>query len=195
MEFRFQYILLIATLMLFQFSYAGDKRLSLDNEYFEFGVSTGVISVQDFTSEFSLGLQSTFTASEHFFLQLNYMQADVSLSSSEENIGRFFNGDDRTYTHYDVLLGYNIFQGEIFLDEGVSTLSSLYAVAGVGNNSFGGEDVLAYTVGFGYQLGLSRRYNLRFDFRDYIYDSSLTLGNRSQTVHNTHFTVGIGYLW
>ena len=195
MESRLQYILLIGTLGLIQPALADDKRLSLDNEYFEFGVSSGILNIQDFGSEFSLGLQTTFTASESFFLQFNYLQAEASLSSYENSQGQYFSDDDRDFVHYDVLLGYNIFQGEIFLGEGVSTLSSLYSVIGVGHNSFGGEDELAYTIGMGYKVGLSRKVNLRFDFRDYIYESTLLLGNEAYTVHNTHFTVGISYLW
>lgn len=194
MELRFQHLFLIVSAFLVGLTgsaWADSKKLPLDNEYFELGITTGVVAIQDFNSEYTLGVGATFAASESFFLQFNYMTANSSLSAFEESQGRYFDGSDRTFTHYDLLVGYSIFHGELFVREGDSTLSNLYVVGGVGNNSFGGEDNFATTVGLGYKLGLSRKYNLSFDFRDYIYKSSLIVEDK--TVHNTHFSIGLSY--
>ncbi len=175
-------------------SYA-QKRLKLDNEFLEFGINTGIVNIQDFTSEIGLGLQATFSASEKFFLQFNYLQANAGNSSFEERIGQQFSGSDRDYSHYDLLAGYNIFDGEIFRGDGIATLSSLYFVGGVGSNQFGGEEVQTITWGLGYKVALTRKVNLRLDYRNYIYDSSLVLGEREQSVTDTYFSIGLGYLW
>ena len=195
MEPRFQYIFLASLLTILAIPASANKRLALDNEYFEFGVNLGVINVQDFTSEFGIGLQATFSASENFFLQFNFLQADIAESSFEAQIGQSFSGSDRQYRHYDLLVGYNIFDGEIFLGNGKANLSSLYVVGGFGSNQFGGEEVFSSTLGLGYKIGLTRKINLHVNYRNYLYNSSLVLGEREQSVRDTHFSVGLGYLW
>jgi outer membrane beta-barrel protein len=194
MEFRLQHLILIAcactcasTTVLSQ-----ERALNLNKDYFEIGVNAGVLAIQDFNSEYSFGVNATFQASEDFFLQSNYVQADASLSAFENSQGQYFGGGDRTFSYYDILIGYNLLQGEFYPSEGKSTLSSLYTVAGVGNVSFGGEDSFATTLGIGYKLELRRRLNLRLDFRDIIYDSILTPENK--TTHNTRVSIGISYV-
>ena len=199
MEFRLQHFLLSLSATFFLFSHASaiaaGKKLDLNNEFFEFGVSGGVINIQDFTSEPTVVLTATFNATEDFFLQYNYQFADVSLSSFEAGPDRdsFFEGESRSYTHYDVLLGYKFFQSEFFIADGYTTIGNLYTVIGAGNNSFGGEDAFATVVGIGYKVGLNRRWNLRTDFKDYIYKSGIFADQR--TTHNTSFTVGLSFLW
>lgn len=192
MESRFQHFILVFLASMALPVCADNARLDLDSEVFELGASSGVLAIQDFNSEWSFGFDATFHASEDFFLQLNYLEAEASLSSFENSQGRYFSGSDRVFSHYNLLLGYNLFQGEFYPSEGNSTLSTFYGVAGVGNISFGGEESFSSVIGLGYKLGLSRRFNLRVDFRDYIYESNLIVDNA--TAHNTHFTLGFGFL-
>ncbi len=206
MEIRFQHILLIAgaaflfLAMLFQPALAGDsvaktsnRSVNINDEVFELGVTLGVINIADFGSEYVTGLNTTFRASENFFLQFNLLTAEASLSSYEENQGRYFSGDDRTYSHYNLLLGYNIFQGEVFGSKARASLSSLYLIGGVGDTEFGGETAFTYVYGIGYQMALGRRYVLRFDNRNYIYRSSLI--KEDEDVHNSQLSAGIGFLF
>ncbi|WP_370979996.1 outer membrane beta-barrel domain-containing protein [Agaribacterium sp. ZY112] len=193
MVVRFQHVLLSFSLLLAALSgHAQDARPNLDNELFEFGVDAGVLAIQDFNTELAAGFNATFHGSEDFFLQFNYLTADAGYSAFENSQGPYFEGDDRRFTHYDLLLGYNLLAGELYPSEGVSTLSNLYLVAGVGNNSFGGEESFGASLGLGYKLGLTRRLNLRFDFRDHIYQSDLI--KNDATTHNTQLSIGIGYL-
>ncbi|TQV82802.1 outer membrane beta-barrel domain-containing protein [Aliikangiella coralliicola] len=170
-----------------------DSIEQLDNELFELGVTTGIINIQDFGSEFVTGINAGFIASEDIFMQLNYVFADAGLSSFEKSQGALFSGDDRKFQHFDFLVGYNLYQGEQFFSGTDAQLSSLYLVAGIGDTDFGGEESFTYTVGIGYQIGLSRTYNLKFDYRDYIYDSSLLLEDES--THNAQFSVSLNVLF
>ncbi|PCK10008.1 MAG: outer membrane beta-barrel domain-containing protein [Alteromonadaceae bacterium] len=172
---------------------AKDKRLDINNEVFELGITVGALAIQDFNTEPSLGINATFNASEDFFLQLSYLFADASRSSFEASQGQFFEGSDRTFSHYSVLLGYNIFQGEIYPKDGKSTLTALYVVGGVGNVDFGGENNFSTIFGVGYKLGLTRRINLRLDFRSLVYESNLVA--EGETSYNNQLTVGVGYLF
>lgn len=169
------------------------EKLTIDKEFFAVGIYTGMLSIQDFNSELSFGFEGSFKASEDFFLQFNYFQADASLSSFELSQGQLFSGADRKFTHYDFLLGYNLFQAEFFGSGTSSAISALYLVAGAGETEFGGENNFTLTVGTGYQFALNRRYVLRVDYRDHIFKSSLL--EEDANTHNTQISVGLSYLF
>lgn len=170
------------------------QNIRIDQDVFELGLFTGIINIGDFGSEWAVGISAVFQASEDFFLQYNYMQADTDLSAFEQSQGAYFSGDDRTFSHYDLLVGYKIFQGEMYPGEGKENLSSLYLVGGVGDTQFGDEESFTYTLGIGYQIALSRRYVLHADYRNYIYESSL-IRSEETTTTNGQFSVGINYLF
>lgn len=191
---RFLLVLIFATLCISREAGANaGNTLEADNERFELGLSTGVINIGDFTSEFTFGLNANFIATEDFFLQINYVYANASLSSYELSRGALFTGDDRNFHHFDFLLGYNLFQGEIFFTESKPNLSNFYLVLGVGDTNFGGEAGLTFTIGTGYQMNLSRQVILRFDVRDYFYRSNLV--RVDEATHNLHFMTSVSYLF
>lgn len=210
MEIWFQHIFLkacrrlfcVALLLASGLAFAADddteKKTGLDigSELFDIGILFGTINIEDFTSEQVVGLNITFKATEDFFLQYNYVQTEISESSWEVGADYNFNlGDDRTFTHYDLLIGYNIFQGEFFAAKEKSHLSNFYVVAGVGDTDFGGEQNFTYTYGFGYQVEFFRRFLVRADYRDYMFESSLIIGDEEEMLHNTQISLGIGYLF
>ena len=165
----------------------------LDTEFFELGLYGGVLNVQDFTSELLLGARATFHASEDFFLQANLAQAEVSESSFEQKLGSVLEGADRDYTYFNLLLGYNVFQGEVFPFSSQASLSALHLVAGVGNTEFGDEESFTYVIGAGYRVNITRRYVWSVDLRDHIYQSSLLREN--DRTHNVELVMGISYLF
>lgn len=206
MENRFQHFLLTTKLTLaclLLATHAGAEEMSgapseveegstINNEVFELGVTAGIINIADFGSEFTLGISATFKASEDFFLQYNLFQTDAALSSYENSQGKLF--DDRSFRHYDLLVGYNLYQGELYLNSPEAKLSALYLVGGVGDTQFGGEETFTYTLGVGYQIAMTRRFILRFDYRSYIYTSNL-IADENKTVNSTHFSSGLSYLF
>jgi outer membrane beta-barrel protein len=165
----------------------------LDSEFFELGIYGGILNVQDFTSEPLIGARATFHASEDFFLQVNYAQAEITESSFEKKLGSVLAEADRDYTFFNFLLGYNVFQGEVFPFKGHVSLSALYLVAGVGDTEFGDEESFTYTFGAGYKVNLTRRYVWSVDFRDHIYQSSLL--REDERTHNVEISTGISFLF
>ena len=206
MDIRFQFFLLkvnavifLAALCLVPAALADEEgeALNINNEVFELGVFAGIINIEDFTSELAPGISATFRASEDFFIQYNYLQTNVSLSSAEKNLSvgeTYVPNGSRKFSHYDLLLGYNLFQGEFFPSPAKTSLSALYVVAGVGDTEFGGESSMTYTVGVGYQVAIFRRVGLHFDFRDYIYSSSL-VSAKDRRVNTTELSVGLKFLF
>jgi outer membrane beta-barrel protein len=203
MENRFQYIFLKSCLSLLLVFFCGHtlaqtadaSRSSVRSEFLEMGINAGWVNIEDFGNEFAIGAGLTFRATEDFFLQINYMQTDeVELSTAEtEGPTVFIASEERDFKHYDLLLGVNIFQGEFFVSDNKANLSALYGLVGVGETEFGGENRFTYTLGLGYQIAFQRRYIVRFDIRDYIYDSSLIAEDAS--THNFHMSAGISYLF
>lgn len=199
MVYRLQYVFLVLSAVvlnaaLLANSQAGEaKALKLDKDFFAIGITGGILSIQDFNGEIFVGIESSFKASEDFFIQFNYLQADSSLSSFELNQGQLFSGADRKFSHYDFLLGYNLFQAEFFGGGKNSVISSLYLVGGAGETEFGGENNFTVTLGTGYQFALKRRYLLRLDYRDHIFKSSLL--EEDSNTHNTQISAGISYLF
>ncbi|MGH1487057.1 MAG: outer membrane beta-barrel domain-containing protein [Cellvibrionaceae bacterium] len=206
MENRFQYILLVLVSVLAGLlglssianaQTADDKsQFAVGTEFLEIGLSLGMINIEDFPSETATGIHFTFRATEDYFLQLNYMKtSEVSTSTFEEQGSlTSVSGSDREFIHYDVLLGYNLYQGEFFsADSKEANLSSLYLVGGVGETEFRNESRFTYTLGVGYRVAFKRRYIVHVDVRDYNHKTSLNAsGDR---VNNIHWSAGVSYLF
>lgn len=165
---------------------------SANNEFFSLGISFGVLNVEDFTSEFVPSVSATFRASEDFFLQANFLRATISKSAYETTQSALFSGNDRQFTHYDLLFGYNLFQSEFYISAEETALANLYVVSGIGDTDFGGESSFTYTLGVGYEVSVSRNLGLYIDFRDYIYQSTL-VSDEARNVSATQVGVGAKY--
>lgn len=180
------------------YAQAERRPLEINSELFDVGLVTGVMSIHDYPGEFLIGANITFKASEDFFLQYNYVQADIGFSAFEDGEAGVILalGDDRTFKHYDLLLGYNLFQGEFFASgSGDAYLSALYLVTGIGDTHIGDEENFSYTLGVGYQIEFFRKIVMRFDYRNYIYSTSIGLGDEEETARSSQFSVGAGYLF
>jgi outer membrane beta-barrel protein len=203
MENRFQHFLLVSFYSLLLLSASsivqaqsasGFSKDDIDSEFLELGANIGIINIEDFPSEYALGLNLTFRATEDIFLQLNLMSAsDVDLSSAEKDQGAFISDGDRDFLHYDMLVGYNFFQGEFFTSNADAHLSTLHIVGGIGETDFGNESNFSYVFGLGYKIAFYRSYILNFDVRQYAYHSSL-IADDDATVA-THLSVGFSYLF
>ncbi|MBV1884003.1 MAG: outer membrane beta-barrel domain-containing protein [Pseudomonadales bacterium] len=169
------------------------QTIDIDTEFFELGVTTGIISVDDFSSELMLGVGAKFHATEDLFLQFTYGQADVSLSISEKKGDEHFSGSSRTYRYYDFLVGYNVMAGEVFPYENAAYLSSLYVVAGVGNTDFGGENTFTLVAGVGYKVSVNNGLVWSVDLKDHAFKSGLI--RLDEIAHNIEFSTSIGFLF
>lgn len=202
MATRFQYIFLIATFSLLASSFVKaqsvEQSSSVKSEFLEAGISLGTLAVEGFPTTFSTSFNVTFRATEDFFLEFNYLLAqDVEESTfpkQRDEVPNSFDGDSSSdFKHFDLLLGYNLFQGEFFTADKKANLSSLYSVWGVGETTFANEKRFTMTFGLGYQLAFKRRYIVHFDLRDHIYKSSLA--NENESVHNIDSSIGLSYLF
>lgn len=160
----------------------------IDSEFFEVGVFTGILSIEDFGTDVVSGFKASFHATEDFFLQANYGQADAGLSSQEVSTDSLL-FTDRSFEYYNLLLGYNLFPGESFITQDLTLNSAFYLVAGAGNTKFKEDDQFTITLGSGYRIILKDWLTFNLDMRDMSFESQV-LGPSKRT-HNLEFTAGL----
>ena len=166
------------------------EEADIDDEFFEIGVYAGIISIDNFGTEPVYGINALFHATEDFFLQANYGVSKADKTSWEE-LSDFdlLTSSERDYTYYNLMLGYNIFPGEVFMTSRLTFNSDFYLLAGVGNTEFGGEDNFTTTLGTGYRIVLRDWLTWHIDLFDHIFKSDII--KDSQTTHNIELSTGI----
>lgn len=170
------------------------KEADIDNEIFGLGVYAGVLNIDNFGSEPVYGINAMLHATEDFFLQLNYAVSRADKSTWEELTGfNLLPSSDRDYTYYNLLVGYNIFPGEVFLTSKLAFNSDFYLIGGVGNTEFGGEDNFTVTLGTGYRIVLRDWLTWQIDYRDHIFKSDIV--KSSQTTHNVELSTGVTFFF
>ena len=88
----------------------------IDSENFEIGISSGVMSTEDFGNNSSLSAFLAYYVSEDWFLEATYGSSQTSKSSAEWLGGiDLLTEDERELTYLDFSLGLNILPGEIYL--------------------------------------------------------------------------------
>jgi len=167
------------------------KEPAIDTEDFEIGAFAGIMSIEDFGSDLVYGLRLAYHITEGFFVEGTAGQTEAGLTSFEILSGGapIISDDDRTYTYYNLNVGYNVLPGEAFIGESRAFNNSLYLIAGLGSTRFAGDDRFTVNFGFGYRFVLTDSISLRIDFRDHLYDIDL-LGEE-KTVHNLEGTLGL----
>ncbi len=167
------------------------KEPAIDREDFEIGAFVGIMSVEDFGTNVVYGARLAYHITEGFFVEGTVGQTDAGLTSFEVLSGgaRLITDSERTFTYYNLNLGYNILPGEVFIGEGRAYNTNLYLVAGLGPTRFAGDDRFTVNVGAGFRFLLTDSIALHIDFRDHLFDIDL-LGEE-KTVHNLEGHLGL----
>lgn len=167
---------------------------AIDTENFEIGLTLGVISIEDFSSDTLIGARLAYHLSEDFFVEANYGSATAGQTSFEILSGGapFLTEEERDYQYYNLSLGYNL-NGEVFLSPQLAFNSATYFALGAGSTDFGGDNRFTLTLGAGYRLLLTDYFALHFDVRDHIFNSEL-IGEEKST-HNIEYGVGVSFFF
>jgi outer membrane beta-barrel protein len=167
------------------------KEPAIDREDFEVGAFAGVMSVEDFGTDIVYGVRLAYHITEGFFVEGTVGQTDAGLTSFEALSGgaRLITDSERTFTYYNLNLGYNILPGEVFLGEGRAYNTNLYLIAGLGSTRFAGDDRFTVNFGAGYRFLLTDAVAVHLDFRDHLFDIDL-LGE-DKTAHNLEAHLGL----
>lgn len=167
------------------------READIDTENFEIGAFAGIMSIEDFESDIVYGIRLAYHVTDGFFIEGTVGQSEAGLTSFERLSGGapILSDDDRTYTYYNLNLGYNILPGEVFFGENRAYNTNLYLIAGLGATRFAGDDRFTVNFGAGYRFLLTDSVALHIDFRDHLLDIDI-LGE-DKTTHNLEAHVGV----
>lgn len=151
----------------------GDARI--DTENWEVGAFAGVMSIEDFGANSVYGARAAYHITENFFTELS-----IGLTTAGESSLELFDGtilqltdEQRDLTYYNAVIGYNLFQGEIFFGSKRAFNTNFYVVAGAGNTEFADNDYFSYTLGVGTRLFFTDWFTLHGDVRAHSFSHEL----------------------
>ena len=162
----------------------------IDTEDFEITAFYGVLDVEDFGSEPVVGIRAAYHVTEDFFVEATYAESEVKDESFRRLGLPLFPQETQDVEYYALSIGYNVLPGEVFLGRDIAMSSTFYVLAGVGNVEFIEEDEFAYHFGLGLKVLPTDWLSVRFDVRDYIYETDL-LGENEFT-HNLEASFNLG---
>lgn len=167
----------------------------IDSEDFEAGAYAGVMSIEDFGTNFVYGVRASYHITEDFFVEAAYGRTEANETSYETLSGgaKLLTDSERKFDYYNISLGYNLFPGEAFIGGGHAFNTALYVIAGVGNTEFADDSHFTVNGGAGYRFLLTDWMALHVDVRDYIFKSDL-FGN-DKTTNNMEFTGGLTFFF
>jgi outer membrane beta-barrel protein len=166
----------------------------IDSENIEIGVFAGIISIEDFSSDVTAGLRLTYHINENLFVEASYAQATAGETSFEVLSGGlpFLTEEQRDYTYYDVSAAYN-FNGEVFFTDNWVFNTDFFLILGAGSTEFGGDERFTVNAGAGYRILVTDYLSVRFDVRDYVFNSDIIGPEKS--VHNLTFTLSTSFFF
>ena len=163
----------------------------IDNENFEVGLYTGLLSIEDFGSNTVRGIRAAYHASEDIFIEAAYGKSTTEETSYERLLGSvtLLTAEERQLTYYNLSLGFNLLPGESFIGSGHAIHTDLYLIGGIGNTKFAGDNRRTLNIGFGHRMIVNDWLALHLDARNHIFDIDL-LG-KQKTNHNLELHTGL----
>ncbi len=167
------------------------KKPRIDTENFEIGAYAGLMSVEDFGTNFLWGARAAYHITEDLFIEAAYGRTDTDETSFERLSGgaQLISDDERELTFYNASFGWNILPGEAFLGRKLAFTSALFIIGGIGSTDFAGNEEFTWNVGAGYRLLVTDAVALRLDVRDHIFETDV-LGEE-ETTHNIELSAGL----
>ncbi len=167
------------------------KEARVDTENWEVGAFVGVMAIEDFGTGAVYGARVDYHITENLFAEFSVGQTEADETSFEVLSGgtQILTSDERDLTYFNVSVGYNLFQGELFLGENRAYNANLYILAGVGNTDFAGDDFFTLSGGVGTRLFFTDWLSLNADLRAYSFEHEILGPN--QRILNWEPSVGV----
>ena len=172
---------------------ASVQAAAIDTEKFELGPYLGLLSVEDFNSNFVSGLSFTYHINNKFITQINYGLSTVKKAAFEEGAdGNFLANKDYDFEYVNLLGGYDLLDGRSFLGKNHKFNSAIYLLAGAAEVSFAGEKNTGLVIGASYRAVITDWITLNLDLRDTRVTRKFLV---EKTTNNTEMLVGINILF
>ncbi len=157
----------------------------------EVGFYTGILSIENFSSQSVKGLRLAYHVTEDFFIEGVTAKSIISDEFFRSRAFPItgFDKQEEDLTYYNISLGYNVLPGEIFLGRRWAMASAFYIIGGIGTTTFANESHATFNFGGGYRILFTDWFAMHIDMRDHVFDSDL-LGQNKRT-NNFEATVGL----
>ena len=167
----------------------------IDTEDFEVTGFLGMLSIEDFGTNFVYGGRFAYHITEDLFIEAALAQSKGGKTSYEEITGGapILTDEERTLTYYNASVGFNVFPGESFVTNKLTYNHDLFIIAGVGSSDFAGADRFTINFGAGYRLYLKDFMAVRADFRDHVFNMDLISADK--VTHNPEFSLGVSFFF
>ncbi|MFT4653118.1 MAG: outer membrane beta-barrel protein [Kangiellaceae bacterium] len=170
------------------------SEFDIDSENIEVGIFAGIINIEDFSSSVTTGLRLSYHINENMFIETSYAQATAGKTSFEILSGGlpFLTQEQRDFSYYDISAAYNL-NGEVFFTDAWVFNTDFFLIVGAGATEFGGDERLTLNAGAGYRILVTDYLSVRFDVRDYVFNSDIIGAEKS--VHNLTFTLSTSFFF
>jgi len=163
----------------------------IDSEYFELGLLAGALSVEDFGSHLLYGVQGSLHVTQSFFFRAQAVRSKIN-----DNVFRrlglplFAGSGTQAIDKYSVLLGWDVFPGEVYLGESYTISSNIYVQAGASSILIGEKDYLGVVVGVGLRLMPVDWFSISLDVSGSEYNSDIF--GFEKISHDYETSIGLG---
>lgn len=166
------------------------KEAQINADNLEFGLWTGMLSIEDFGTSTLAGASAAFHISEDIAFEALVQKARGG-ETSFEKLGavRLLNDKDREWLGWSLNVSYKLLPGEAFLGSHRAFNTGLYFSGGAGSTRFAGDDHFTLNAAAGYQVLLTDWVSLRMEMRDYFYQSDIF--GTDEVTQNLAWTLGI----
>ena len=167
----------------------------IDAHDFELGLYIGIISIQDFGANTLYGTRFAYHISENYFVEINAAVSTIQETSFEKLTGTSLGqGDDRDYSYYDIVMGYNLFQGESFFGANHAFNSSFFLTASIGSPTFASDSYHTIALGFGYKVVFLDWLSIDLGARDHLFKSDI-FAQKDELFHSIELHSGINFIF
>lgn len=151
------------------------KEAVIDTENWEVGLFAGVMNIEDFGTGNVLGARISYHVSERVFGQIAFGNTEAGITSFELLSGatEILTDDQRDLTYVTANIGFNIFQGEIFVGKNYAFNTNLYLLGGVGNTDFADDSFLTFNAGVGARVFFTDWFTLHGGVRAYTFSHEI----------------------
>ena len=162
----------------------------IDTEDFELGIFTGQYSMEDFGSASVSGYRIAYHLTERAFVEATHGETTITDEAFRNFLAGGLFAQQTIPLEYDyIVVGYNLFPGEVFPIDGSAWTSDFYIVAGAGNTNFDNKDHSTTVLGGGLRVLPADWIGLHFDARRHSFESDVT--GTKKTVNNIEYHLGL----
>ena len=170
------------------------KTAQIDDERFEVGIFTGMMSIEDFDTNVVNGFTVNYHINSRFMASFIYGKTGEANATFEENEGASFVADREQGLQFTGVTGsYKLFQGRSYLSKKLKFNSHIHFGLGVENVKFAGESYFGMAMGLNYKTVLTDWLTADVNFRDHIFNRDWL--EESKTTHNLEYSLGLNILF